>query len=73
MRIYLAHPYTGDEERNRKLALDAEELLRKATPNAEFFNPVGRMTERFRGDVLRWHHGALPGRAHTMRRHRLLR
>ena len=49
MRIYLAHPYTGDEERNRKLALDAEELLRKATPNAEFFNPVGRMTGRFEG------------------------
>ena len=49
MRIYIAHPYTGDEERNRKLALDAEEVLRKATPNAEFFNPVGRMTERFRG------------------------
>ena len=44
MRIYIAHPYTGAEERNRKLALDAEELLRKATPNAEFFNPVGRMT-----------------------------
>lgn len=49
MRIYLAHPYTGDEEKNRERALKAEELLRKATPNAEFFNPVGRMTERFRG------------------------
>lgn len=49
MRTYLAHPYTGDEEKNRERALKAEELLRKATPNAEFFNPVGRMTERFRG------------------------
>ena len=49
MRIYIAHPYTGDEERNRKRALRAEELLRKATPNAEFFNPVGRMTGRFEG------------------------
>ena len=48
MKIYIAHPYTGDEERNRKLALDAEKALRKATPNAEFFNPVGRMTEQFK-------------------------
>ena len=48
MRIYIAHPYTGDEERNRKLALDAEELLRKATPNAEFFNPVGRLSENLK-------------------------
>nr|DAS58765.1 MAG TPA: protein of unknown function (DUF4406) [Caudoviricetes sp.] len=44
MRIYLAHPYTGDEEKNRERALRAEELLRKATPNVEFFNPVGRMS-----------------------------
>ena len=49
MKIYIAHPYTGAEERNRKLALDAEELLRKATPNAEFFNSVGRMTGWFEG------------------------
>ena len=49
MWIYIAHPYTGAGERNRKLALDAEELLRKATQNAEFFNPVGRMTGRFEG------------------------
>ena len=49
MRIYIAHPYTGDEEKNRELALDAEKALRKATPNAEFFNPVGRMTGRFEG------------------------
>ena len=48
MRIYVAHPYTGDEEKSRKLALDAEEALRKATPNVEFFNPVGRMTEQFK-------------------------
>lgn len=48
MRIYLAHPYTGDEERNRERALKAEELLRRATPNAEFFNPVGRLTEQFK-------------------------
>ena len=32
MRIYIAHPYTGDEERNRERALKAEELLRQATP-----------------------------------------
>ena len=49
MKIYIAHPYTGDEERNRKLALDAEEALRKATPNVEFFNPVGRMSEQVEG------------------------
>ena len=48
MRIYIAHPYTGDEEKNRERALKAEELLREATPNAEFFNPVGRMTEQFK-------------------------
>ena len=48
MRIYIAHPYTGDEERNRKLALDAEKALRKATPNVEFFNPVGRLSENLK-------------------------
>ncbi len=48
MRIYIGHPYTGDEERNRERALRAEEVLRQATPNAEFFNPVGRMTEQFK-------------------------
>ena len=48
MRIYIAHPYTGDEARNRERALKAEELLREATPNAEFFNPVGRMPEQFK-------------------------
>ena len=45
MRIYIAHPYTGDEERNRERALRAEELLRKATPQTAFYNPVGRMSE----------------------------
>ena len=49
MRIYIAHPYTGDEERNRERALRAEKLLRKITPNVEFFNPVGRLTEQFKG------------------------
>ena len=49
MRIYLAHPYTGDEEKNRERALQAEELLRKATPQTAFYNPVGRMSERFDG------------------------
>lgn len=44
MRIYLAHPYTGDEEKNRERALKAEELLRKATPQTAFYNPVGRMS-----------------------------
>ena len=44
MRIYLAHPYTGAEERNRERALRAEKLLREVTPNVEFFNPVGRMS-----------------------------
>ena len=44
MRIYLAHPYTGDEERNRERALRAEELLRKATPQTAFYNPVGRIS-----------------------------
>ena len=44
MRIYLAHPYTGDEEKNRERALRAEELLRKATPQTAFYNPVGRMS-----------------------------
>ena len=44
MRIYIAHPYTGDEERNRERALKAEELLRKATPQTVFYNPVGRMS-----------------------------
>ena len=38
MRIYIAHPYTGDEERNRERALKAEEVLRRTTPNAEFFS-----------------------------------
>ncbi len=45
MRIYLAHPYTGDEMRNRERARKAEELLRKATPQTAFYNPVGRMSE----------------------------
>ena len=45
MRIYLAHPYTGDEEKNRERALRAEELLRKATPQTAFYNPVGRMSD----------------------------
>ena len=49
MRIYLAHPYTGDEEKNRERALRAEELLRKATPQTSFYNPVGRMTKQFEG------------------------
>lgn len=49
MRIYIAHPYTGDEEKNRERALRAEGLLRKATPNVSFYNPVGRMSERFDG------------------------
>lgn len=40
MRIYLAHPYTGDEVRNRERALRAEELLRKATPQTAFYNRV---------------------------------
>ncbi len=44
MRIYLAHPYTGDEVRNRERALRAEELLRKATPQTAFYNPVGRLS-----------------------------
>lgn len=44
MRIYIAHPYTGDEERNRERALQVEELLRKATPQTAFYNPVGRMS-----------------------------
>ena len=48
MRIYIAHPYTGDEERNRKRALRAENWMRRATPNVEFFNPVGRLTEQFK-------------------------
>ena len=48
MRIYIVHPYTGDEERNRERALRAEELLRKATPNVEFFNPVGRLSENLK-------------------------
>ena len=47
MRIYIAHPYTGDEVRNRKRALRAEELLRKATPNVSFYNPVGRLSEQY--------------------------
>ncbi|MEX5285818.1 DUF4406 domain-containing protein [Selenomonas sputigena] len=45
MRIYIAHPYTGDEVRNRERARKAEELLRKATPQTAFYNPVGRMSE----------------------------
>ena len=44
MKIYIAHPYTGDEEKNRERALRAEELLRKATPQTVFYNPVGRMS-----------------------------
>ena len=49
MKIYIAHPYTGDEERNHEHALQVEETLRKATLNAEFINPVGRMTEQLKG------------------------
>ena len=45
MRIYIAHSYTGDEEKNRERALRAEELLRKATPQTAFYNPVGRMSD----------------------------
>ncbi|UZE45939.1 DUF4406 domain-containing protein [Selenomonas sputigena] len=45
MRIYLAHPYTGDEEKNRERALRAEELLRKATPQTAFYNPAGRLSD----------------------------
>ncbi len=48
MRIYIAHPYTGDEERNRERALRAENWMRRETPNVEFFNPVGRLTEQFK-------------------------
>lgn len=48
MRIYIAHPHTGDEEKNRECALKAEELLRRATPNAVFFNPVGRLSEKMK-------------------------
>ncbi|MFC2638440.1 MAG: DUF4406 domain-containing protein [Mitsuokella sp.] len=44
MRIYLAHPYAGDEVRNRERALQVEELLRKATPQTAFYNPVGRIS-----------------------------
>ena len=45
MRIYLAHPYTGDEAKNRERALRAEEMLREATPQTVFYNPVGRMSD----------------------------
>ena len=45
MRIYIAHPYTGDEEKNRERALRAEELLRKTTPQTAFYNPVGRLSD----------------------------
>ncbi len=45
MRIYIAHPYTGDEEKNRERALQAEKLLHKATPQTAFYNPVGRMSD----------------------------
>jgi len=45
VRIYIAHPYTGGEEKNRERALQAEELLRKATPQTAFYNPVGRMSD----------------------------
>jgi len=48
MRIYIAHPYTGDEEKNHERALKAEELLRQATPNAVFFNPVGRLSGKMK-------------------------
>lgn len=44
MRIYIAHPYTGDEAKNRERALKAEAVLRRATPHAEFYNPVGRLS-----------------------------
>ena len=47
MRIYIAHPYTGDEEKNRECALEAEELLRQATQKGELFNPVGRLAGPF--------------------------
>ena len=49
MKIYIAHPYTGDEAKNRERALRAEEMLREATPQTVFYNPVGRTTERFEG------------------------
>ena len=48
MRIYIAHPYTGDEEKNRERALKAEELLLQATPNVIFFNPVGKLSEKMK-------------------------
>lgn len=41
MRIYIAHPYTGDEKRNRERAKDAEELLHKATPWVFFIILLG--------------------------------
>ena len=44
MRTYLAHPYTGGEERNRERALKVEELLCEATPQTAFYNPVGKMS-----------------------------
>ena len=47
-RIYIAHPYTGDEEKNREHAIKVEELLREATPNVSFYNPVGRLSEQFK-------------------------
>ena len=48
MRIYIAHPYTGDEAKNRERALRAEEMLREVTPQTVFYNPVGRMLEQFK-------------------------
>ena len=49
MRIYIAHPYTGDEERNRERALKAEELLRQATPNVGFLTRLAGCRDDLRG------------------------
>ena len=41
MRIYIAHPYTGAEERNRKLALDAEETVKGTEEKATEEENIG--------------------------------
>lgn len=54
MRIYIAHPYTGDEEKNRERALRAEGLLRKAT--ASYFAATGKRAQDA-ASKCRWHSG----------------
>lgn len=38
--VYISHPYTGDEERNRAEAAEIQRLLQERYPDMLFLNPI---------------------------------